>query len=548
MKKEVNISRITVIIFCFLLALGWLIAAHFWACIPGENLLKKLQRPILIIAETLILGVSVAFVTNRFLKLIFDDTDQKKYKDMGITVYKSRYDADEELAKVIRTSKQVDIIGISLRDFFHFNGRSRRVWTKIKERLREEEEKSVPSHKRFKVRILLLDPHSEEGIFRDKFEANLIGIGVLLPDVKQSIEDIEQAKRSIYGNNYSYLAVSLYSHCPFSFMFITPEYIFTEQYYYKNHSNQVQIPIVKYSKKEIYDEHITSFNHIWNNAKEGYNENEVGTASAISSAQIMNIYRRDQRYLLGKREAEIIKQLKKGDQVDILAITGNFFITPPMKSVLEKAACRGIYIRVALLNPLCEQAITRAVADSNAPTEIPRALKEWSWEKHSKSTLYHDINQSLKFLKPAPFDIRLFHASIASALVLTPKHAFIEQYLYGRSENYQAGKVLGGEYPIFEFSSIIKKNDGIINERSSEREMLDASFEVIWNSFSTDVEELPLSGDEEDRVNAMDIFSSSYENIIRWGDKAKDDNNLDDGVKEVFNKMKKDVETSPDLV
>jgi len=74
----------------------------------------------------------------------------------------------------------------------------------------------------------------------------------------------------------------------------------------------------------------------------------------------------------------------------------------------------------------------------------------------------------------------MYSSSVACALLLTSDGAFIEQYVYGRSEERTRAEVLGGEYPVFEYR-YGEKADGV---GAIERELLTSTFVMVWECFS----------------------------------------------------------------
>ena len=73
----------------------------------------------------------------------------------------------------------------------------------------------------------------------------------------------------------------------------------------------------------------------------------------------------------------------------------------------------------------------------------------------------------------------------------------MEQYLYGRSKEFHEGKVLGGEYPCFEYSF----GDGYVHNKfetaeGTEKEILQSTFNVIWDSYSISLDEYQLTDEK----------------------------------------------------
>jgi len=81
-------------------------------------------------------------------------------------------------------------------------------------------------------------------------------------------------------------------------------------------------------------------------------------------------------------------------------------------------------------------------------------------------------------------EVRLYSSSIACALLLSDNSAFIEQYMYGRSKIFQPGLALGGEYPVIEYEEAGPDGGDTI-----EKEILEDTFDIVWDSYSIAWEE-----------------------------------------------------------
>ena len=75
-------------------------------------------------------------------------------------------------------------------------------------------------------------------------------------------------------------------------------------------------------------------------------------------------------------------------------------------------------------------------------------------------------------------------ARLLGALLLVNSSAFIEQYMYGRSKIFQTGLALGGEYPVVEY-----ERAGPDGRETIENELLEATFDIVWDSYSITWEE-----------------------------------------------------------
>lgn len=155
----------------------------------------------------------------------------------------------------------------------------------------------------------------------------------------------------------------------------------------------------------------------------------------------------------------------------------------------------GVTARFALVNPVSQQAILRAIADHKPLDAVKGALASWSWDDHQQTDLYRDTHSSAEKLKDwkaeeLQLDIRLYSGAVACALVLTQDSAFIEQYLYGRGEMLAAAGVLGGEYPVFEYARSGRRVEAPDHtKRTTEEQVLASTFDVLWRAYSISLKE-----------------------------------------------------------
>lgn len=481
----------------FLAALGWLIAAFIFGKVVSNELPTIISDFGVELFRTLIISAAIAILINMYLRHMLGETPKDSLRQVGIQrIYLSRRAASHEFIRAIqnRKNKLLILSGISLRDFLIGGGSLHEIWNEICLRLEEEQRQKLPSRERLRVRILLVDPLSTEGHFRHNVEKDNIGAPGLQFDVPHGLEEILYRQSNIYGEaDPEFLQVKLYEHNPFAFMFATDYDIFIEQYYYRDHSKRVNFPLIRYHHEDPkYAELIYSLDVVWNGAKSrGLSQFYVGTATAIESAKIENIYTRKDRNALAGRQVESLKRSSQESFVNILAITGKFYTTHlPMEALRTMASETAV--RWALANPLSQQSILRAVADHSPDSEIQQNLQKWDWDLHQRSRLYQDIQQTIGQLmhwhdQGYPFEIRLYSSSISCALLLPANNPyFIEQYLYGRSAEFKEGLVLGGEYPVIEFG---KHAEDRRHLASIEREILENHFKVIWNCFSITIDE-----------------------------------------------------------
>lgn len=275
------------------------------------------------------------------------------------------------------------------------------------------------------------------------------------------------------------------------FMFATDVEAYVQQYGYRDHTKPSKIPILKYpGNMPQYDELMYSLDVIWKHATPGeWMPHHVGTAAAIEESHIRNIFRRENRGALSKRQNECLGAVGPKDTVDILAITGNYYMSNPALGHLREISSNrdgngSAKVRFAILNPVSQQAILRVVAETSPPERIRETLRSWTWARHSTSKLYQDAHQTMTQVdlwkeRGHSFDLHLYCGSIACAMLITPTAGFIEQYVYGRSRKFHQDLALGGEYPVFEF--IMPSGQ---DEERIEQEILTSTFNLIWNCYS----------------------------------------------------------------
>lgn len=502
--RDMPVSYLCLLI--FFAGLGWMTTVFILGKISTNQIYIYLTSIGWEILKILFIGTSVGLIVNQYIvrKLIRSDLEEKLLVCNINQVYQSRVDAISEFTEIIQDEKNKNFFlgGISLRDFLIGGGKMREVWEAILDRLKIEEQKNLPGSERLHVRCLLLDPRSSEGQFRYKVEMDNIGGPGLAADVPIGFEGYKEDLKRIFGTSSSkFLEARLYKHCPFSFIFGTNNEVFVEQYYYRDHQRRGNIPLFRYKGSSSQYTHFkNSYNTIWKNTDvKEFLPHHVGVAKAINSSKLINIFRREERDALSKTERDNIRDSKCGSQISILAVTGKHFVTnPPYRSLIrdlssaEKTDC--LDFRMLIANPVSQQAILRAVSDSTDITEIGNYLKSWNWEKHRRSQLYtnvHDTIEQINILinNGNSIKLRLYNTAISCSLIIAEKSIFIEQYSYGRSIAFGGGRVLGGEYPVFEFAREEKP--------SIEEEVIISHFDVIWNNFSIPYDIYLSKTDEE---------------------------------------------------
>jgi len=464
------------------------------------------------VLKVLIIAVAAVIAVERILSREQTEDPRAALRKVGIKeIYPRRQDAGEEFLRLARDEniRRILIYGISLRDFLFPGGALHEVWREISERMKREEEMKLAADQRLHVRLLFLLPNSDEGYFRHGVEGeNMKDPGGIPFDVPQSLRSVQFAQQNIFGNSsVPYLQIRLYEHCPFAFTFATESEVFVEQYDYRDQTKAAAMPLINYqSGTNQYKEQMFSLEVIWRHARPAEFLDEIGTAAALREARVENIFRRENRPLLTKKQVAAIQQAS-GGTIDILAISGRFYTSNPVIApVLQRASLPmnspaevrpAIPVRFAVINPVSQQAILRAVADGSPPEQVGDQLNNWNWALHQQSDLYADARATASTLyswskqKNCSINVRVYSSSVACMILQTDRHAFLEQYMYGRSKEFQPGFNLGGEYPVIEYD--VSKIDS--GERV-EHQVITATFEMIWNFYSVPWEEY-LKRDEK---------------------------------------------------
>jgi len=482
-------------------SIGWLVASFLYGRVAQGIVQGMISNAGVEFFKVVFTTCTIGVAVNLYLKHALGETPTAALAKSGINdIYPSRFKAIEKLLNVVEDKqvRNIYIAGFSLRDFLAGSGGPgtlRSVWLAICQRLEREEQSGVAPANRLTVKVLLLDPKSAEGRFRHLVEEKTIGETGLPSDVPHGIKEIASRQQAIYsGKATQYIDVRLYEHCPFAFLFLTNKHAFVEQYYYRDHKRQVSLPLICYlSESHQYGEFMHSIEVTWRKAIDANKYIErVGTAIPIEESGLINIYRRKDRIQLGDQQIEALKGVETGGEVNILSITGRFYMNYPAMSEALRRVCSHAKVRFALINPVSQQAILRAIADSAPAVNIKKTLEVWDWEMHRSSRLYIDLDQTVRDImqwasEGCSFELHLYSCATSFSLFMPSNGPFfIEYYVYGRSRKFEQGRVLGGEFPAFEFDPSVRSNK---DDDYIEREVIQSAFDVVWNSYSIPIDE-----------------------------------------------------------
>jgi hypothetical protein len=204
--------------------------------------------------------------------------------------------------------------------------------------------------------------------------------------------------------------------------------------------------------------------------------------------------------------------------IKVLSNSGKFYVNSAYR-FLDKLATassdRGVDVKFLLLNPVCSQAILRAIAE-DSPTSIKECIGHWNWGRHAKTDLYKDTRDSIlelhkKIREGKRFEVRLHHTGPACSLFLTPHTGFIDQYTYGRSKRRSNQHVFAEDYPTFNFGRPIGESSD-----TPELEVLESHFDSVWDSYSIDSTTFLEMEISVDRLKVE--FDKSMKEVLRWSD------------------------------
>jgi hypothetical protein len=513
--RTVILSSITFFALVLAGTMGWVIALHELQ--SQETLVKELIAIGMEVLKVVVIAAAAAIAVERFLEHKSADDPGAVLSKAGILeIYPKRQDANEEFLRCARDEnvRNITISGISLRDFLLSNGILHHVWRDLCTRLKREQDNDFPTQQRLHVRLLFLHPSSDEGSFRHAVETADAIHSIGIPyDIPQALGHVRRAQQEIFGGDTVFLEARLYEHCPFAFLFATDRHVFVEQYDYRNQHEPAAMPLLCYNDESLqYKEQMFSLEVIWKHAQSAEALNQVGTAPAIRGAQIRNIFRGEHYHTgLIAHQVNAIRRAN-GKSIDILTIAGPFYtsnhqIAPQLQRISAPTAtptgeiCPGIPIRFAIINPVSQQAILRAVADETPPEEVPDRLLHWNWAFHQQSALYKNSRStahtlsSWKKQRGCEVSVKVYSSSISCMILQTDKQAFVEHYMYGRSKAFSPGVNLGGEYPVIEYDLTDAGEKDI-----AEHQIISSTFEAIWKFYSIDWEDY-VTCDEENEFD-----------------------------------------------
>jgi hypothetical protein len=194
-------------------------------------------------------------------------------------LFSSRSWAEERIKYILlHETKEIKLIGISLRDFFHAG---KGLYTAI-----------VEASNRVSVRALVLDPYSDQGRYRSEREEPgvITSGGNLFSEVKTSIRTVERLQKQ--GTQGLKVDARLYFASPSCFAILTSESLIVEQYHYGRSELGANIlggkvAVLEYCKDKesgMYEEINGHFDHIWKDLSIGITEWKAKHPDALNQA------------------------------------------------------------------------------------------------------------------------------------------------------------------------------------------------------------------------------------------------------------------------
>jgi hypothetical protein len=544
--KPRNSETLPAVVFLSVVAiagLGWMAAVFHFAKLQDDSVQYYLGTFAFEVSKAAFVGASVG----AFIKLMLDRYGQMSRSKAEIGsiagVSRTRTDVKDAMLAEVRDprNKSITIAGISLRDFLTGAGKLAEVWGAIQERLISEQ-KRLPAADRLRVKFLMLDPHSWEGVFRLQVERQTLAGGGLALDVQAALDALtnfalrlkgpvnaalsqqgisSDSSRGEIALGHPNIQARLYCHGSFSFVFLSDSTALIEQYTYRDHTLPPSMPILRYdAPSPAYYELGKSVATIWEAANPArFDPYQIGVARAMNSAKIKNVYRSLDRQALTQRQVDCIRIIQPSDVIRIQAMTGRFYLQSPMMDHIEQAlklpATGGkVQVRMIIADPVSNQAILRAVADKSPHEEVKQALINWCWTDHKNSELYAHVQDAIRIANSLQsegleFKLRLTSAPLSAAFLIVRGSVFVEQYLYGRSRSLESAARLGGEHPVFEYAC----SDGDPGvEPTVEERILTSGFNVMWKSFSIDCAEYLRSNKQREEA----LFAKHHGELLEY--------------------------------
>lgn len=204
-RREVSVSVATMTTLLVCLGLVSLAAVTFADRLVAQgvarDLLGVLQALVIIFLSSLFGGL---ILRGAFRQWLGEDPDAGALTGIA-SIYPSREAARQRMLDWVDDpeTRTIWLVGISHRDFLLPAGRLRDVWSAIHERLRQESQDSnLGKEKRLHVRVLLLNPESSEGMFRQHIEAASLNIPEnrigLSPDVEAALTELDRTNKQLY--------------------------------------------------------------------------------------------------------------------------------------------------------------------------------------------------------------------------------------------------------------------------------------------------------------------------------------------------------------
>jgi hypothetical protein len=182
-------------------------------------------------------------------------TSRSAWECKIVNIFNNRSLANERISCLLKKEQsEIKLIGISLRDFFHAGNDYYKIISDIVN----------VTNPKIKIKALLLDPLSQQGLLRSKREEPKVEKGNLYSEVITTLRSIDRLK----GQGAD-IEVKLYSAAPNCFAVIISEGVLVEQYHYGSPEPDAtilggKVPILEFHKNSSTCRELNGhFDFIW---------------------------------------------------------------------------------------------------------------------------------------------------------------------------------------------------------------------------------------------------------------------------------------------
>ena len=371
------------------------------------------------------------------------------------------------------STHQILLLGVSLEDFVRPGEHAdlHQAWRTVEDQIKRGHRDS--SSGSLHVKVLLLDPNSAGAqlLCHDNTEAERQEkTSRLRNDVDYVARRLIQLTRLQLADvhNEVTLEVRFYRVLPQMFLCATDRRAFSHPYLVPRAGDSDQSgPVFQFELgSAMHRRVVTHFDLLWEAAvpaAQARRDFADGTDRGLHQSGISNIYTNSVR----ARE-RIIRLIESAEnRIWIQGISLYPMLMSAVTRAIEDAVQRrGVDIRLLILDPDCEQAISKSYQELVA-TRADASVGE-SWERyrrdpatHRRSQLYNMIRESIRRAieiggpaDPNRYQVRLYDSAPGSYLLLVDDRGLVEQYHYGAEpRSHRSPLELAEEMPLVEYQA-----------------------------------------------------------------------------------------------